>query len=205
MELSRSARRHTPAKNLIAAASRGIECLLELRLAGAFTARRLGRFHLDTFRLEPGCDGSPDLLAFEHSIALPNNLKTLAQLVINPKIVTATRCHWWTNIHTLVYCINRQVTRPAPRAGRHRHRIANWARRMLALALHMADMPPPDPPPGPPPAPQVPVEAVLPDTEEAKRLFLGTEAIRRRARELSEEVKQKLQHLDVPIKPENNS
>jgi hypothetical protein len=49
------------------------------------------------------------------------------------------------------------------------------------------------------------VETILPDTEEAKRLFLAAEALRQRARELSEEVTQKLQHLDVPIKSKNES
>jgi hypothetical protein len=50
---SPSARRPTPTENLIAAVSRGIEVLLERRLAGAFAARRLGRLHFDALRFEP--------------------------------------------------------------------------------------------------------------------------------------------------------
>jgi hypothetical protein len=93
---------------------------------------------------------------------------------------------------------------PLPNAVGHRHRIGDGTR-YASLEVLMADAPPPDPPPGPPPAPQVPAEAILPDTEDAKRLFLTAEALRQRARELSEEVTQKLQHLDIPTKPENES
>jgi hypothetical protein len=45
------------------------------------------------------------------------------------------------------------------------------------------------------------VQATLPDTEEAKHLYLAAEALRQRAKELSEEVTQTLQRLDVPLKP----
>jgi len=73
--------------------------------------------------------------------------------------------------------------------------------RFALLRYLMSDAPPSDPPPDPPPAPQVPVEATLPDTEEAKHLYLAAEGIRQRAKELSEEVTQTLQRLDVPLKP----
>jgi hypothetical protein len=76
---------------------------------------------------------------------------------------------------------------------------------MLALAVLMADPPPADPPPDPPPTPQVPAETTLPGTDGAKQFHEAAEAITQRARELSEEVTQKLQRLDVPIKPENES
>jgi hypothetical protein len=71
------------------------------------------------------------------------------------------------------------------------------------LRVLVSDAPPPDPPPDPPATPEGSVEATLPDTEDAKRLYLAGEAIKQRARELSEEVTQKLQSLDVPLKPEN--
>jgi hypothetical protein len=67
----------------------------------------------------------------------------------------------------------------------------------------MAETPPPDPPPDPPDTPHVSVEPPLPDTEDAKHLYLAAEAIKQRARELSEEVTQKMQSLDVPLKPED--
>ena len=70
------------------------------------------------------------------------------------------------------------------------------------LRVLVSDAPPPDPPPDPPATPEGSVEATLPDTEDAKRLYLAGEAIKQRARELSEEVTQKLQSLDVPLKPE---
>jgi hypothetical protein len=76
---------------------------------------------------------------------------------------------------------------------------------MLAFAVLMTETPPPDSPPDPPATPQVPAEPTLPDTEDAKRLYLHTEAIKQRARDLSEEVTQKLQSLDVPLKPEDKS
>ena len=72
--------------------------------------------------------------------------------------------------------------------------------RFADLRYLMTDAPPPDPPPDPPHAPQVSVEATLPDTEEAKHLYLAAEAIRQRAKELSEEVTLTLQRLDVPLK-----
>jgi len=80
---------------------------------------------------------------------------------------------------------------------------------MLALAVPMSETPPDSPPPDSPPdlaaTPEVAAEPTLPDTEDAKRLYLHTEAIKQRARELSEEVTQKLQSLDVPLKPEDKS
>jgi hypothetical protein len=76
---------------------------------------------------------------------------------------------------------------------------------MLAFAVLMADTPPPDPPLDPPATPQVAAEATLPNTDDAKRLYLAGEAIKQRARELSEEVTQKMQSLDVPINPEDKS
>jgi hypothetical protein len=51
----------------------------------------------------------------------------------------------------------------------------------------------------------VPAETTLPGTDGAKQFHEAAEAITQRARELSEEVTQKLQRLDVPIKPENES
>jgi hypothetical protein len=69
----------------------------------------------------------------------------------------------------------------------------------------MAEAPPPDPQPDQSVSPEVSAESALPDTEEAKRLFLHTAALKQRARELSEEVTHKLQILDVPLKPEGES
>ena len=69
----------------------------------------------------------------------------------------------------------------------------------------MADKPPTEPAPDPPAQPEVSADPVLPDTEDAKRLYLHTEAIKQRAKELSEEVTQKLQSLDVPLKPDDKS
>jgi len=73
----------------------------------------------------------------------------------------------------------------------------------------MADVPasdpPPDPLPDPPPTLQVPAETTLPGTDEAKQFHEAAEAITQRARELSEEVTQKLQRLDVPLKPQDES
>jgi hypothetical protein len=76
---------------------------------------------------------------------------------------------------------------------------------MLGLAVPMAETPPSDSPPDPPVTPQVPAEPPLPDTVDAKRLYLHTEAIKQRARELSEEVTQKMQSLDVPLQLEDKS
>ena len=69
----------------------------------------------------------------------------------------------------------------------------------------MTETPPPDPPPDPPPVAQLHVEMALPDTDEAKHLYLSVEAVRQRAKALSEEVTQTLQRLDVPLKPEDES
>ena len=79
------------------------------------------------------------------------------------------------------------------------------ARGMLVFSVLMADTPPPDPPPDPPATPQVPAEGTVPGTDDAKRLYLAGEAIKQRARELSEEVTQKMQSLDVSLKPEDKS
>ena len=69
----------------------------------------------------------------------------------------------------------------------------------------MADTPPPDPPPDPLPIAQLPVEPPLPNTDEAKHLFLATEAVRQQAKALSEELTHVVQSIDVPLKPENES
>jgi hypothetical protein len=65
--------------------------------------------------------------------------------------------------------------------------------------------PPPDPPPDPPPGGVPPFEAVLPDTEEAKRLYLSAEAVRQQAKTLTEELTQVVESIDAPLKPENES
>ena len=69
----------------------------------------------------------------------------------------------------------------------------------------MTETPPPDPPPDRPQIAQLPVDPPLPDTDEAKHLYLAAEAVRQQAKALSEEVTQTLQRLDVPLKPEDES
>jgi len=69
----------------------------------------------------------------------------------------------------------------------------------------MADAPPADPPPDPPPDAQPPTEAALPETEDAKRLYLAAETVRQRAKTLAEELTQAMERLDVPLKPEDES
>jgi hypothetical protein len=67
----------------------------------------------------------------------------------------------------------------------------------------MASTPPPDPPGDPPQVAQLPTEPALPDTDEAKHLYLSAEAVRQRAKSLSEELTQAVQQIDAPLKPEN--
>jgi len=69
----------------------------------------------------------------------------------------------------------------------------------------MADQPPPDPPPERPSIGQLPIEPALPDTEDAKHLYLAAETVRQRAKSLSEELAQAVQSIDEPLKPENES
>ena len=69
----------------------------------------------------------------------------------------------------------------------------------------MAETPPPDPPADPPQVPLLPTEPVLPDTDEAKHLFLSAEAVRQRAKSLSEELTQAVQQIDAPLKPDKES
>jgi len=69
----------------------------------------------------------------------------------------------------------------------------------------MATTPPPDPPGDPPHFPHLPTEPVLPDTDEAKHLYLSAEAVRQRAKSLSEELTQAVQQIDAPLKSENES
>jgi hypothetical protein len=49
------------------------------------------------------------------------------------------------------------------------------------------------------------VEPVLPDTEEARHLYLATEAVRQQAKTLKEELTQAMQRLEIPLKPEEES
>lgn len=66
----------------------------------------------------------------------------------------------------------------------------------------MTDKPPPD---AAPPVGQLPVEPALPDTEDAKHLYLAAEAVRQRAKTLTEELTQAVQSIDEPPKPEHES
>jgi hypothetical protein len=65
--------------------------------------------------------------------------------------------------------------------------------------------PPPDPPPDPQLVGLLPTEPVLPNTEEAKHLYLSAEAVRQQAKTLSEQLTQAVESIDAPLKPENES
>jgi hypothetical protein len=62
-----------------------------------------------------------------------------------------------------------------------------------------------NPPSDPPPVGLLPVEPALPDTEEAKRLYLSAEAVRQEVKTLSEELTQVVESIDAPLKPVNES
>jgi len=51
----------------------------------------------------------------------------------------------------------------------------------------------------------LPVKPALPNTEEAKRLYLSAEAVKQQAKTLSEELTQAVESIDSPLKPENES
>jgi len=51
----------------------------------------------------------------------------------------------------------------------------------------------------------LPTEPVLPNTEEAKHLYLSAEAVRQQAKTLSEQLTQAVESIDAPLKPENES
>ena len=78
-----------------------------------------------------------------------------------------------------------------------------------SAGVEVTESPPPDPPPDPPPGPpltgELPVEALLPDTEEGKRLYLSAEAVRQQAKSLTEELTQAVESIDAPLKPEDES
>ena len=69
----------------------------------------------------------------------------------------------------------------------------------------MAETPPSDPPGDRPLIPHLPTEPILPDTDEAKHLYLSAEAVRQRAKTLTEELTQAVQQIEAPPKPENES
>jgi len=79
---------------------------------------------------------------------------------------------------------------------------------LIGLAFAVTESPPPDRPPTPPPDPplgELPFEAVLPDTEEAKRLYLSAEAVRQQAKALTEELTQAVEAIDAPLKSQSES
>jgi hypothetical protein len=51
----------------------------------------------------------------------------------------------------------------------------------------------------------LPTEPVLPNTEEAKQLYLSAEAVKQQAKTLSEELTQVVESIDAPLKRENES
>jgi hypothetical protein len=76
---------------------------------------------------------------------------------------------------------------------------------LIRLAFAVTESPPPDPPPDPPAIGVSPFGAVLPDTEDARRLYLSAEAVRQQAKALTEELTHAVEAIDAALKPENDS
>jgi hypothetical protein len=51
----------------------------------------------------------------------------------------------------------------------------------------------------------LPIEPALPNTEDAKRLYLSAQAVRQEVKSLSEELTQVVESIDAALKPENES
>ena len=79
------------------------------------------------------------------------------------------------------------------------------ARVLTPIPFAVTHSPPPDRPLDSPPGGLLPTEPVLPNTEEAKQLYLSAEAVKQQAKTLSEELTQVVESIDAPLKRENES